>query len=62
MSNNIECPKCFNTSEVFDTKNKFKKCSLCKGKGEVHPHLSEDYISSINVINIYDDEFYNSQY
>jgi len=61
MSNKTECPCCFGSGEEFQTGRKFKECSLCKGKGKVANALAEDYISSINVINIYDDDYYSDQ-
>lgn len=47
------CPKCFGSKENMEgKKNKkgfeYKKCNLCKGKGEVHPEIAEDYIFSLN--------------
>tara|TARA_R110000851_G_scaffold315229_4_gene477588 strand:- start:311 stop:499 length:189 start_codon:yes stop_codon:yes gene_type:complete len=62
MSSKTECPNCLGTGEELQTKQTFRKCALCKGKGEVDNALAEDYITSINIINMHDDEFYNNQY
>ncbi len=62
MSTKVECPECLGTGEVAVTFRKIKKCTLCKGKGIVDNALAEDYISSINIINLNDDEFFDNQY
>lgn len=48
----IECPLCLGSKEEYFKGNIVKKCSLCKGKGEVDAILAEDFISSINIIDI----------
>lgn len=59
---NIECPCCLGTGEEI-YKGKFpKSCSLCKGEGNVDSVLAEDYIASINVIYIEEDDFTNFKY
>jgi len=59
-SKNVECPKCFGAGEEFIKETKIQECSLCKGKGDVHSDLSEDYIASINVIHTHDDDFFDN--
>tara|TARA_R110000822_G_scaffold302649_2_gene426957 strand:+ start:14345 stop:14533 length:189 start_codon:yes stop_codon:yes gene_type:complete len=51
------CPQCLGTGEAFTKGDTVKSCLICKGKGEVNADLAEDFISSINVIHIQDDEF-----
>jgi len=64
MKNEEICPKCLGGSDVMvsntDEKNhntkgfKYKKCTLCKGKGIVNSELAEDYIFSLNEDNFED--------
>ena len=56
MSHTIECPSCLGTGEQFNGGLKFRKCTLCNGKGKVPPALAEDYITSLNIIQIQDDD------
>ena len=65
MSHKVECPSCLGTGENISgtlIKQKVKPCLLCKGKGNVPNALAEDYVASINIIQIYDDDFLDNQY
>ena len=62
MSKKVECPSCIGTGqEVY--KGKYpKKCSLCKGEKIVESELAEDFVASLNIIEIKDGEIFDTEY
>lgn len=60
MNGNLEtCPQCLGAVTYMEGKEtkgfEYKNCTLCKGKGEVHPQLASDFLFSMNENNFDDD-------
>lgn len=62
----ITCCKCLGAKTIMEPNStkgfSYPVCSLCKGKGEIHPELHDDFIFSQNEENFDDDYEFNDQY
>ncbi|HEX8586110.1 MAG TPA: hypothetical protein VF680_17090 [Allosphingosinicella sp.] len=52
MDNKKECPQCLGVKEIMVPNEKrgfhYETCSLCKGEGEVHSEIHDDFIFAMN--------------